>query len=237
MTTLQQKLDQLKAAFVKKAPDSALTVMSRATQDLRESGIGDRRPTSPAGSAAATVRSARFRGSVRALRRPAGTRPAGRQRLPWCVVTVLQRRAGRSVKTPGSVPRARRSGCRPLASGCREECSDPQTSPARVSHPRRPGQRLGPKAVPDLQAAGGFAGRLPRPRHRSAGVQRRRLLAAAVARTDRRGHPRHHPGARRGPRLHPTSGTRSHPRSPSNPVTTDHSTSSEQGKENVRDQD
>ncbi len=39
--TLQQTLDQIREGFEKKAPPEALTVMHRATDDLRNSGILD----------------------------------------------------------------------------------------------------------------------------------------------------------------------------------------------------
>ena len=39
---LQEKLDDLKRDFEKKAPQEALKVMHRATDDLRKSGILDR---------------------------------------------------------------------------------------------------------------------------------------------------------------------------------------------------
>ncbi len=42
MRTLQERLDGIKAAFAKKAPDEVRAVMARATQDLRDSGILDR---------------------------------------------------------------------------------------------------------------------------------------------------------------------------------------------------
>ncbi|HUO33692.1 MAG TPA: hypothetical protein VMU43_01755 [Candidatus Acidoferrum sp.] len=39
---LQEKLDAFKAEFEKKAPREKLTIMHRATEDLRRSGILDR---------------------------------------------------------------------------------------------------------------------------------------------------------------------------------------------------
>ena len=45
MMTLQERLDRIKAGFVEQAPPEALTVMHRATEDLRASGIMDRIPT------------------------------------------------------------------------------------------------------------------------------------------------------------------------------------------------
>ena len=40
--SLQDKLDEYKASFVKKAPQDALDLMHKATHDLRESGILER---------------------------------------------------------------------------------------------------------------------------------------------------------------------------------------------------
>ena len=42
MTTLQEKLDATRAAAADRIPAEALAVMHRATEDLRQSGIGDR---------------------------------------------------------------------------------------------------------------------------------------------------------------------------------------------------
>ncbi len=39
MSTLQERLDRIKSAFLAKAPEDAKTVMAHATQDLRDSGI------------------------------------------------------------------------------------------------------------------------------------------------------------------------------------------------------
>ena len=39
MSTLQERLERLKASFAKKAPPEALTIMTRAVDDLRQSGI------------------------------------------------------------------------------------------------------------------------------------------------------------------------------------------------------
>ena len=44
MSTLQERLDRIKAGFSKKAPDEAKAVMHRATEDLRASGIMERVP-------------------------------------------------------------------------------------------------------------------------------------------------------------------------------------------------
>ena len=44
MSTLQSRLDHIKAGFLEKAPEDAKTIMARATQDLRESGILARIP-------------------------------------------------------------------------------------------------------------------------------------------------------------------------------------------------
>ena len=44
MSTLQERLDRIKAGFVAQAPPEALAVMHRATEDLRNSGIMDRLP-------------------------------------------------------------------------------------------------------------------------------------------------------------------------------------------------
>lgn len=41
---LQEKLDALKADFVKQVPPEALAVMKRATEDLRNSGLLDQVP-------------------------------------------------------------------------------------------------------------------------------------------------------------------------------------------------
>lgn len=45
MSTLQDRLDRIKAGFVKQAPPEALLIMARATHDLEESGILDRVPS------------------------------------------------------------------------------------------------------------------------------------------------------------------------------------------------
>ena len=44
MSTLQARLDRIRANFEEKAPPDALAVMHRATADLRASGILDRIP-------------------------------------------------------------------------------------------------------------------------------------------------------------------------------------------------
>ena len=44
MSTLQERLDRIKAAFSEKAPDSAKAVMARAAKELRDSGILERVP-------------------------------------------------------------------------------------------------------------------------------------------------------------------------------------------------
>ena len=44
MSTLQERLDRIRAGFVKEAPAEAQAIMSRATSDLRDSGIMDRLP-------------------------------------------------------------------------------------------------------------------------------------------------------------------------------------------------
>ena len=44
MSTLQQRLERLKASFAAKAPQEAQTIMARAVDDLRASGILDRLP-------------------------------------------------------------------------------------------------------------------------------------------------------------------------------------------------
>ena len=44
MSTLQERLERLKASFAEKAPQQALAVMTRAVDDLRSSGILDRLP-------------------------------------------------------------------------------------------------------------------------------------------------------------------------------------------------
>jgi len=41
MSTLQQKLNDIKSNFEKKAPENTLTIMHRATRDLKNSGIMD----------------------------------------------------------------------------------------------------------------------------------------------------------------------------------------------------
>ena len=41
MSTLQERLDRIQAAFVAEAPEDVLTIMKRATEDLRASGILD----------------------------------------------------------------------------------------------------------------------------------------------------------------------------------------------------
>jgi hypothetical protein len=66
LRTLQARLDAIKAAFSKKAPPEAKALMTRATEDLRSSGILERLPkegdTLPSfeltESGGATVRSA-----------------------------------------------------------------------------------------------------------------------------------------------------------------------------------
>ncbi len=42
MSTLQERLDRIKAGFAKQAPADIRAVMARATDDLRDSGIMDR---------------------------------------------------------------------------------------------------------------------------------------------------------------------------------------------------
>jgi hypothetical protein len=42
VTTLQQKLNHLKANFEKSAPENVLTIMHRATRNLKNSGIMDK---------------------------------------------------------------------------------------------------------------------------------------------------------------------------------------------------
>jgi 2-polyprenyl-6-methoxyphenol hydroxylase-like FAD-dependent oxidoreductase len=44
MGELQDRLDRIKAGFLEQAPEAAVAVMSRATEDLRASGILDRIP-------------------------------------------------------------------------------------------------------------------------------------------------------------------------------------------------
>lgn len=44
MRSLQERLDKIKKAFGEKAPDEAKKVMTRATEELRASGILDRIP-------------------------------------------------------------------------------------------------------------------------------------------------------------------------------------------------
>lgn len=45
MSTLQDRLGRIKAAFVQQAPEQARDIMARATDDLRNSGILDRIPS------------------------------------------------------------------------------------------------------------------------------------------------------------------------------------------------
>ena len=45
MSTLQERLDRIKAGFVEQAPESALAIMHAATEGIRASGIMDRIPT------------------------------------------------------------------------------------------------------------------------------------------------------------------------------------------------
>lgn len=44
MTTLQDRLDRIRDNFAKQAPETARSVMGRATQELHDSGILDRVP-------------------------------------------------------------------------------------------------------------------------------------------------------------------------------------------------
>jgi len=44
MGTLQEKMEEIREGFEKEAPDDAVAVMHRATEDLRESGILERIP-------------------------------------------------------------------------------------------------------------------------------------------------------------------------------------------------
>ena len=44
MSTLQERLDRIRTAFLAQASEEARTVMTRATEDLRSSGILDRIP-------------------------------------------------------------------------------------------------------------------------------------------------------------------------------------------------
>jgi len=44
MSTLQERLDRIKAGFVEQAPQQALDIMHAATEGLRDSGIMDRIP-------------------------------------------------------------------------------------------------------------------------------------------------------------------------------------------------
>ncbi len=44
MSTLQERLDRIKAGFVAQAPQEALDVMAAATDSLRDSGILERMP-------------------------------------------------------------------------------------------------------------------------------------------------------------------------------------------------
>ncbi|MDH3283630.1 MAG: hypothetical protein OEQ13_02730 [Acidobacteriota bacterium] len=46
MSTLQDRLDRIRASFAEQAPAEAREVMGRATDDLRASGIISRIPTS-----------------------------------------------------------------------------------------------------------------------------------------------------------------------------------------------
>ena len=41
MSTLQERLDRIRTAFLAQAPEAARTIMERATEDLRTSGILD----------------------------------------------------------------------------------------------------------------------------------------------------------------------------------------------------
>ena len=43
--SLQEKLDQIKAGFEKKAPEESKAIMHKATEDLRASGIMERIPS------------------------------------------------------------------------------------------------------------------------------------------------------------------------------------------------
>ena len=45
MSTLQQRLDRIRAGFARKAPEEVRAVMTRATEDLRASGIVERLPS------------------------------------------------------------------------------------------------------------------------------------------------------------------------------------------------
>ena len=45
MSTLEERLDRMRAASAKKIPDDAKAVMAHAGQDLRDSGIIDRIPS------------------------------------------------------------------------------------------------------------------------------------------------------------------------------------------------
>ena len=42
MSTLQERLDKIRAGFVKQVPEDALAVVNKATEDLRSSGIVSR---------------------------------------------------------------------------------------------------------------------------------------------------------------------------------------------------
>lgn len=44
MSTLEERLDRMRTASAKKVSDGARAIMTRATQDLRDSGILDRIP-------------------------------------------------------------------------------------------------------------------------------------------------------------------------------------------------
>ena len=44
MSTLKERLERLKASFAAKAPREALSVMTRAVDDLRDSGILEKLP-------------------------------------------------------------------------------------------------------------------------------------------------------------------------------------------------
>jgi hypothetical protein len=44
MSTLQERLDRIREGFLQQAPESVVSVMSRATADLRASGITSRIP-------------------------------------------------------------------------------------------------------------------------------------------------------------------------------------------------
>src|SRR6185436_8978758 len=96
--SLEDKLAAIREMAKTRQPPEVRAVMQKATDDLRASGIMDR--AARVGAPAPRLHTPERRRPAREPGRPAGARTGGALLLPRPLVTLLQRRAGRSAAGP-----------------------------------------------------------------------------------------------------------------------------------------